>query len=263
GPRHRIRPHAARHPSVHGRGHRPLPFPRLRAHRRVSAQPGPGSLVPGAGLAGGPIAMKIPLYQVDAFTSRLFGGNPAAVCPLESWLDEQTMQAIAAENNLAETAFFVGREGRYDLRWFTPLVEVDLCGHATLASAFVIFNRLEPSLEAISFRSKSGELRVTRSGDRLTLDFPAWPPARREVTEAVTRALGAAPREVWESHDLMAVYDSEDDVRRLDPAMDRVAALETFAVIATAPGRAADFVSRFFAPRQGIPEDPVTGRAHC
>ncbi len=207
--------------------------------------------------------MKIPLFQVDAFTSRLFGGNPAAVCPLESWLDERTMQAIAAENNLAETAFFVGRGGRYDLRWFTPLVEVDLCGHATLASAFVIFNRLEPSLTEASFRSKSGELRVMRSGDRLTLDFPAWPPARREVTEAVTRALGAAPREVWESHDLMAVYDSEDDVRRLDPAMDRVAALETFAVIATAPGGVADFVSRFFAPRQGIPEDPVTGRAHC
>jgi PhzF family phenazine biosynthesis protein len=207
--------------------------------------------------------MKIPLFQVDAFTSRLFGGNPAAVCPLESWLDERTMQAIATENNLAETAFFVGRGGRYDLRWFTPLVEVDLCGHATLASAFVIFNRLEPSLEAISFRSKSGELRVTRSGDRLTLDFPAWPPDRREVTDAVTGALGAAPREVWESHDLMAVYDSEDDVRRLVPAMDRVAALDAFAVIATAPGRAADFVSRFFAPRQGIPEDPVTGRAHC
>lgn len=207
--------------------------------------------------------MKIPLFQVDAFTSRLFGGNPAAVCPLESWLDDRTMQAIAAENNLAETAFFVGRGGRYDLRWFTPLVEVDLCGHATLASAFVIFNRLEPSLTEASFRSKSGELRVMRSGDRLTLDFPAWPPARREVTEAVTRALGAAPREVWESHDLMAVYDSEEDVRRLEPAMDRVAALDGFAVIATAPGREADFVSRFFAPRQGIPEDPATGRAHC
>jgi PhzF family phenazine biosynthesis protein len=207
--------------------------------------------------------MKVRLYQVDAFTSRLFAGNPAAVCPLESWLDDQTMQAIAAENNLAETAFFVGSGGRYDLRWFTPLVEVDLCGHATLASAFVIFNRLEPSLEAVSFRSKSGELRVTRSGDRLTLDFPAWPPERREVSGALTRALGAAPREAWESHDLMAVYDSEDDVRRLTPAMDLVAALEGFAVIATAPGQTADFVSRFFAPRQGIPEDPVTGRAHC
>jgi PhzF family phenazine biosynthesis protein len=209
--------------------------------------------------------MKIPLFQVDAFTSRLFGGNPAAVCPLEAWLDERTMQSIAAENNLAETAFFVGGGGRYDIRWFTPMVEVDLCGHATLASAFVIFTRLEPGLEAVSFRSKGGELRVTRSGDRLTLDFPAWPPARREVSEAVGLALGAAPREVWESHDLMAVYDSEEDVRRLAPAMDRVAALDAFAVIATAPARTgpADFVSRFFAPRQGIPEDPVTGRAHC
>ena len=207
--------------------------------------------------------MKIPLYQVDAFTSRLFGGNPAAVCPLEAWLDDRTMQAIAAENNLAETAFFVGGKGRYELRWFTPLVEVDLCGHATLASAFVIFNRLEPSLEAVSFRSKSGELRVTRSGGRLTLDFPAWPPARREVSDDLSRALGAAPREVWTSQDTMAVYESEDDVLRLAPVMDRVAALDTFAVIATAPGRTADFVSRFFAPRQGIPEDPVTGRAHC
>lgn len=207
--------------------------------------------------------MKIPLYQVDAFTSRLFGGNPAAVCPLEAWPDDRTMQAIAAENNLAETAFFVGGKGRYDLRWFTPLVEVDLCGHATLASAFVIFNRLEPSLEAVSFRSKSGELRVTRRGGRLTLDFPAWPPERRDVAEDLSRALNAPPREVWTSHDTMAVYDSEDEVRRLEPDMGRVAALETFAVIATAPGRTADFVSRFFAPRQGIPEDPVTGRAHC
>jgi PhzF family phenazine biosynthesis protein len=207
--------------------------------------------------------LKIPLYQVDAFTSRLFGGNPAAVCPLEAWLDDRTMQAIAAENNLAETAFFVGAGGRYDLRWFTPLVEVDLCGHATLASAFVIFNRLEPSLEAVSFRSKSGDLRVTRAGGRLTLDFPAWPPERRDVPEDLSRALGAPPREVWASHDSMAVYDSEDEVRRLEPDMGRVAALQTFAVIATAPGRTADFVSRFFAPRQGIPEDSVTGRAHC
>ena len=207
--------------------------------------------------------MKIPLYQVDAFTSRLFGGNPAAVCPLEAWPDDRTMQAIAAENNLAETAFFVGGGGRYDLRWFTPQVEVDLCGHATLASAFVIFNRLEPSLEAVSFLSKSGELTVTRSGERLRLDFPAWPPARREISDELRRALGAAPREVWASHDVMAVFGSEDEVRRLDPDMGLIAAIDTFAVIATAPGGAADFVSRYFAPRQGIPEDPVTGRAHC
>jgi PhzF family phenazine biosynthesis protein len=207
--------------------------------------------------------MKIPLYQVDAFTSRLFGGNPAAVCPLEAWLADRTMQSIAAENNLAETAFFVGGKGRYDVRWFTPTVEVNLCGHATLASAFVIFNRLEPFLQAVSFGSKSGELRVTRSGDRLTLDFPAWPATRSENPEAVAAALGAVPREVWATQDYMAVYDSEDEVRRLEPAMDRVAALDRFAVIATAPGREADFVSRFFAPRQGVPEDPVTGRAHC
>jgi PhzF family phenazine biosynthesis protein len=207
--------------------------------------------------------MKIPLYQVDAFTSRLFGGNPAAVCPLDAWPEDKTMQAIAAENNLAETAFFVGGEGRYDLRWFTPEVEVNLCGHATLASAFVIFNRLEPGLEAVSFLSKSGELRVTRSGDLLTLDFPAWLPTAREPTEALSRALGKAPEEVWASQDIMAVYASEDEVRALKPAMDQVAAIDCFAIIATAAGREADFVSRFFAPRQGIPEDPVTGRAHC
>jgi PhzF family phenazine biosynthesis protein len=207
--------------------------------------------------------MKIPLYQVDAFTSRLFGGNPAAVCPLDAWPEDKTMQAIAAENNLAETAFFVGGKGRYDLRWFTPEVEVNLCGHATLASAFVIFNRLEPGLEAVSFLSKSGELRVTRSGDLLTLDFPAWPPTRREPTEGLSRALGRAPQEVWASQDLMAVYASEDDVRALKPAMDQVAAIDCFAVMVTAPGRNVEFVSRFFAPRQGIPEDPATGRAHC
>lgn len=207
--------------------------------------------------------MKIPLYQVDAFTSRLFSGNPAAVCPLEKWLDERTMQDIAGENNLAETAFFVGGKGRYDIRWFTPVVEVGLCGHATLASAYVIFEHLEPSLEAVAFQSKSGELRVTRSGGVLTLDFPSWAPSRTEPSEALARALGAAPREVWRSQDLMAVYASEDEVRSLRPSAEQVAGIECFAVIATAPGTRSDFVSRFFAPRQGIPEDPATGRSHC
>jgi PhzF family phenazine biosynthesis protein len=207
--------------------------------------------------------MKIPVYQVDAFTSRLFGGNPAAVCPLGTWLEDRTMQAIAAENNLAETAFFVGGGGSYELRWFTPAVEVDLCGHATLASAFVIFQHLERSLEAVSFRSRSGELRVTRSGDVLTLDFPARPPSRLDVSEALTRALGKAPAEAWVARDCMAVYGSEDEVRALQPSFDALAALDHFGFIVTAPGRAADFVSRFFAPRQGVPEDPVTGSAHC
>ena len=207
--------------------------------------------------------MKIPLYQVDAFTSRLFGGNPAAVCPLETWLEDRTMQAIAAENNLAETAFFVGGGGRYELRWFTPAVEIDLCGHATLASAFVVFQHLETSLETVSFGSRSGELRVTRGGELLTLDFPARPPSRREASEPLARALGKAPREVWGARDCMAVYGSEEEVRALAPALDAVAALDDFAVIVTAPGRAADFVSRFFAPRQGVAEDPVTGSSHC
>jgi predicted PhzF superfamily epimerase YddE/YHI9 len=207
--------------------------------------------------------MKIRQYQVDAFTSRLFGGNPAAVCPLDQWLEDQTLQAIAAENNLPETAFFVGGKGGYDLRWFTPTVEVPLCGHATLASAFVIFRHLDPSLQAVSFRSKSGELRVTRSGDLLTLDFPSWTPARCEAPEALVSGLGRPPREVWATEDYLAVYDTEDEVRALAPAMDALARLDRFAVIASAPGRGCDFVSRFFAPRQGIPEDPVTGRAHC
>jgi predicted PhzF superfamily epimerase YddE/YHI9 len=207
--------------------------------------------------------VKIPIYQVDAFTNRVFGGNPAAVCPLPSWPDDRAMQAIAAENNLAETAFFVGGGGRYDLRWFTPTVEVDLCGHATLASAFVVFRHLEPSLEAVSFRSKSGELRVARGGDLLTLDFPARPPARLEVQPGLVRALGAAPAEAWAARDGMAVFGTEEEVLALKPDMEAVAALDHFGVIVTAPGRASDFVSRFFAPRQGVPEDPVTGSAHC
>jgi predicted PhzF superfamily epimerase YddE/YHI9 len=207
--------------------------------------------------------MKIRMYQVDAFTSRLFGGNPAAVCPLDGWLEDGAMQAIAAENNLSETAFFVGGKGSYDLRWFTPAVEVNLCGHATLASAFVVFRHLEPSLETVSFRSKSGELRVVRSGDLLTLDFPSWMPSRCEAPEALTRGLGRPPREVLASEDYLAVYDSEDEVRSLAPAMDALAGLDRFAVIVSAPGQGSDFVSRFFAPKQGIPEDPVTGRAHC
>lgn len=207
--------------------------------------------------------MKVPLYQVDAFASRVFAGNPAAVCPLDTWLEDRTLQAIAAENNLAETAFFVGGGGRYELRWFTPAVEVDLCGHATLASAFVVFRHLEKSLESVTFRSKSGELRVTRDGDRLTMDFPARPPSRLEASQAVARALGKEPAELWAARDCMAVYASEDEVRALQPALDALAGLEYFGIIVTAPGRSADFVSRFFAPRQGVPEDPVTGSSHC
>jgi PhzF family phenazine biosynthesis protein len=206
----------------------------------------------------------LPLYQVDAFTSRTFGGNPAAVCPLEHWLDDERMQAIAAENNVAETAFFVGNGNGYDLRWMTPKCEVDLCGHATLASAYIIFRFFEPDSHSVSFQTKSGELIVRRDGDLLTLDFPARPPERLELLPELTDALGSAPAELWSARDYMAVYPAEDEVRRLAPDMARIAALDRFAVIVTAPGTGdTDFVSRFFAPAKGIPEDPVTGSAHC
>ena len=208
--------------------------------------------------------MRLPIFEVDAFTSRVFGGNPAAVCPLESWLDDVTMQAIAAENNLAETAFFVGGRGAYDIRWMTPTTEVDLCGHATLASAWVVMNRLEPGRQEVTFGSRSGPLRVVRQDELLTLDFPARPPAPVGDAEAVGAALGRTPRHVLGApRDYLAVFDSEEDVRGLRPDMGKVAALERPAVIATAPGRDCDFVSRFFAPALGIAEDPVTGSAHC
>jgi len=207
--------------------------------------------------------MKIRLYHIDAFTDRVFAGNPAAVCPLDSWLPDETLQAIAAENNLSETAFFVGGGGEYALRWFTPTVEVDLCGHATLASAYVLFEALEPSLSEVRFSSRSGPLTVTRDGDLLALDFPTRAPDPCVTPSGLEEALGARPREVWAARDYMAVFDSEDEVRALRPDMERVSRLDRFALIVTAPGNEVDFVSRFFAPASGIPEDPVTGSAHC
>jgi PhzF family phenazine biosynthesis protein len=207
--------------------------------------------------------MKIPLYQVDAFTGRLFGGNPAAVCPLDSWLDDEALQAIAAENNLSATAYFVPVADGFQLRWFTPQVEVDLCGHATLASAFVLMNHLEPGRKEVRFRIKSGDLRVTRTEDLFTLDFPALPAAPCDVPEELIEALGIKPQEVWAAKAYMAVYESEDEVLDLRPNMEQLSRLDKDAVIVTAPGQTADFVSRFFAPALGIPEDPVTGSAHC
>ena len=207
---------------------------------------------------------KLRLYHVDAFTAAVFAGNPAAVIPLEGWLPDETLQAIAAENNLAETAFIVGGGGRYEIRWMTPTTEVDLCGHATLASGWVVFNVLEPGGSAVTFDSKSGPLSVARDGPLLALDFPARPPEPANAAlAALSAALGRPPREVWASRDYMAVYDQEDDVRTLRPDLGRVAALDRFGVIVSAPGREHDFVSRFFAPAQGVPEDPVTGSAHC
>ncbi len=207
--------------------------------------------------------MQIPIYQVDAFSSCVFSGNPAAVCPLERWLPDEQMQAIAAENNLSETAFFVRNGNRYDLRWMTPATEVDLCGHATLASAFVIFEYLDPTLASVVFDTRSGELTVTRRQGLLCMDFPARPPQPVDVHPNLVRALGGEPVEILGSRDYLVVYRSEEEVRRLAPDMALLAELDRFAVIVSAPGSNADFVSRFFAPAQGVPEDPVTGSAHC
>lgn len=215
--------------------------------------------------------MKLPLYQIDAFASAVFSGNPAGVCPLEHWLAEATMQSIAAENNVAETAFFVPRPPAtpgatdYDLRWFSPETEIDLCGHATLASGYVVFTALDPSRQDVTFHTRSGPLTVSRDrdGDDLSMDFPARPPERCPAPAGLAAALGATPREVWLSRDLMAVFETEEDVRRLKPVFDGIRALRVFGVLATAPGREVDFVSRFFVPLQGIPEDPATGSTHC
>lgn len=208
--------------------------------------------------------MRIPIYQVDAFTGELFRGNPAAVCPLERWLGDDVLQAIAAENNLAETAYYVPEGNGYRLRWFTPGVEVDLCGHATLASAHVILSlRGERSGSRLSFLSKSGELIVEQDRDLYTLDFPARPPADCAVDANLIEALGAKPKLILGARDYFCVFETQDEVRALAPNMDKLAAIDRFAFIVTAPGRDCDFVSRFFAPAKGVPEDPVTGSAHC
>jgi PhzF family phenazine biosynthesis protein len=212
--------------------------------------------------------MRLPLYQIDAFTGDLFSGNPAAVCPLERWLPDAIMQAIAAENNLAETAFFVrdgGGDG-YALRWFTPTIEVDLCGHATLASGFVVMNFLDPKRKSVSFHTvKAGTLTVTQDGEMLAMDFPSRPATPAEAPAGLLEALGGTPRAVLRARDYLVVYDSAADVIALKPdfaALDAVK--DCWAAIATAPGdNGIDFVSRFFAPAQGVPEDPVTGSSHC
>ena len=182
--------------------------------------------------------MRLPLYQIDAFTGELFSGNPAAVCPLERWLPDATMQAIAAENNLAETAFFVRDGDAYALRWFTPTVEVDLCGHATLASGFVIMNFLEPEREAVSFRTvKAGTLTVTHDGDLLAMNFPSRPAVPTEAPAGLLDALGGEPSAVLRARDYLLVYDSAADVAALKPDFAALAAVnDCWAAIATAPG---------------------------
>ena len=210
--------------------------------------------------------MRIPLYQVDAFTSRLFGGNPAAVCPLAEWLPEATMQAIAAENNLAETAFFVAQGAGYLLRWFTPTVEVELCGHATLASGYVVTHILTPDRHSVRFNTlKAGPLEVRRADDLLAMDFPAWPPEARPADARILAALGKPPVESFVACGrTLAVYERAQDVAALRPdfaAMRQVPGAN--AIVTASGGDGVDFVSRYFAPNHGIDEDPVTGSAHC
>ncbi|MCZ6786431.1 MAG: PhzF family phenazine biosynthesis protein [Planctomycetota bacterium] len=208
--------------------------------------------------------MKTPIYQVDAFTGELFGGNPAAVCPLEAWLPDEILQAVAAENNLSETAFFVAGEGGYELRWFTPQFEVDLCGHATLATAFVILEKIAPDRDEVRFETQSGELVVTRDGDRLAMDFPARPAQSIDPPPGFVDALGGQPRSIAAAvRDVLVVYATEAEVAGLDPDMRALTGLDHLGVIVTAPGDEVDFISRFFCPSAGIPEDPVTGSAYC
>jgi len=206
--------------------------------------------------------MTLPIYQVDAFSSKVFGGNPAAVCPLEYWPETNLMQSIAAENNLAETAYFVKKENYYELRWFTPETEVDLCGHATLASAYVIFNLLKSKSEKIIFQTQSGTLEVTKRNDLLVMNFPSRKPVPTTIPDGVIEALGKEPKEVLHSRDMLLLYESEEEILALQPNFNLLGKIDCFGYIVTAKGNQADFVSRFFAPTQGINEDPVTGSAH-
>jgi len=206
--------------------------------------------------------MKLPLYQIDAFTSSIFEGNPAAVIPLDEWIEGKLMQKIAMENNLSETAFFVKRNDGYEIRWFTPQCEVDLCGHATLATSHLIMFYLDPNKDQITFHSKSGDLKIRKEEDRIVMRFPAVEGESVSDYTLLAEALGKKPVEVYGAEDYMAVYENEEDIRQLQPDFRKLQELEKRGVIVTAPGRHYDFVSRFFAPAVGIDEDPVTGSAH-
>ena len=208
--------------------------------------------------------MKIPLYQVDAFTSKIFNGNPAAVCPLEDWIDDDTMQKIAQENNLSETAFFIKNRNEFDIRWFTPVAELDLAGHPTLATAHVIIKELNLRLDKIIFKTKIGDtLTVTLNDNLFIMNFPSRPPELENNLELVAEALGKKPKSLLRHRDALAVFNNEEDIKSISPDMEKLKKLDYPAVIVTAPGDKVDFVSRNFAPKLGIPEDPVTGSAHC
>ena len=208
--------------------------------------------------------MKIPIYQVDAFTSKVFKGNPAAVCPLEEWIPEKTMQEIAKENNLSETAFFISNDEKFDIRWFTPVSELDLAGHPTLATAHVIIEELNLKFDEIVFKTKIGDtLSVTKKNNLFLMDFPSRPPEIYDNIELVSEALRKKPLALFRHRDALAIFANEEDIKSINPNMEKLSKLDCPAVIVSAPGDNVDFVSRNFAPKLGIPEDPVTGSAHC
>ncbi|MBT8257322.1 MAG: PhzF family phenazine biosynthesis protein [Bacteroidia bacterium] len=210
--------------------------------------------------------MKIPIYQIDAFTSEQFSGNPAAVCILDHWPEDQTLLNIAKENNLAETAFLVPVEPEhYHLRWFTPEIEMDLCGHATLASAYVVLNYLDPELRAVRFKSMSGELTVRRIEDQYELDFPSRPPLPCELNKTISEALSIQPSAWFKSRDYVLLFNSEKEILDLEvnELLLKKINIDPGGIIVTSKGDSADFVSRFFTPGAAIFEDPVTGSAHC
>ncbi len=212
--------------------------------------------------------MRIPIYQIDAFTDKIFGGNPAAVCPLDHWMDDEVLLNIAKENNLAETAFFLRKaDDLFHLRWFTPEIEMDLCGHATLASAYVIFRELGYQQDVIRFDTHSGILEVRKTGDYLELNFPSRPPSEASLPEIISQSLNIQPLEIWQARDYLLVYESQSDILNIKPdvAILNQINLDPGGIIVTAPASepSIDFVSRFFTPQATLLEDPVTGSAHC
>ena len=209
--------------------------------------------------------MKLPIYQIDAFTDQVFGGNPAGVCPLEAWLTTETMQKIAMENCVAETAFFIPTDDGFHIRWFTPEFEMDLCGHATLAAAHVLARHLNYKYPKIKFQSNSGELLVTVEGDLLTLDFPARMPVPAEAPQIILDGISHKPLEILKARDYVLVYEDEDVIRRIQPDVSLLNQIniDPGGIIVTSKGKDVDFVSRFFTPQASVFEDPVTGSAHC
>lgn len=206
--------------------------------------------------------MEISLYQIDAFASKIFEGNPAAVCPLDEWLPDEIMQSIAQENNLSETAFFVPKGDGFHIRWFTPTSEVALCGHATMAAAYALFNSLGYKKDKIEFESRSGILKVTKDNDWLVMDFPTQPPISCDIPKEIIEAFDATPIECLKSEDFIVVFDHEIDIESAKPDLGKLVKLDLRGVIITAKSTHYDFVARFFAPKFGIPEDPVTGSAY-